>query len=271
MATLVAMSMLTAGMPAMASPGQTDLPAPTAVQSSVRDTADILRIEIDETIADADLIEGWIRSRNPDVFDQPSMNEGYEQWIAISVAGATYDYEVLVMAIRDGEPIGKASAPAHCECTVEQLLELIDRHIDGSVVRLQQATAVEHPPPPPPPPKPRPEPTRRPSPTHDRVRTLRAPGYIGIVAMALGAGAVGVGVELLTRPDAVRHGAGGLEAFTVRPPGIATVATGGVAVATGVSLLIADVVRNRRRNRAMALVPTLGGSTRGGVSIVRRF
>lgn len=250
-------------------------PTPTATEPAPRpdDSSGLLRIEVASTIDDENLLPGWISSRNRDLAAEIPAIEGHDQWIAVEITGATYDYRVSVVAMRDGEPVGPTSEPIECVCNSEKLLALIDDRIDDAIAEFRAAKAADTrvlPPEPEPTP---PGPVLVPQPEVDgggtgRRGPLGALGYTGIAVGVLGIGALGAGIPLALRPDEPRGNPPMLERHSTHSPGIALAISGGAALVTGITLLVVDRVRPRRRS--LAVLPTFG-SGRVGLSITRSF
>jgi hypothetical protein len=250
--------------------------APTSKEPAHRldDSSSLLRIEVAARIDDASLLPDWITSRNPDLAQEIPTLQGHEQWIAIDIAGATYDYRVSVVAMRDGKPVRPMSEPVECVCNSEKLLALVDDRIDEAVAELRAAKLADVTMPPEPEPTP-PDPVIRPESeviddeeVDGHRRPLGALGYAGIAVGVLGVGALGAGIPLALRPDEMRGARPERERYSTHPPGIAMAVGGGVALATGVTLIIVDRVRHRRRS--LAVLPTFGPG-RVGLSITRSF
>ena len=87
-----------------------------------------LRVSVAPSIDDAALFPQWIAERNANAEQRLALPE-HEQWVAIEISGATYDYRITVVGYRDGEVVGATSEPVVCECTSEALLgRLVVRH-----------------------------------------------------------------------------------------------------------------------------------------------
>jgi hypothetical protein len=234
----------------------------------------LLRIQVQPTINDATLLPGWITSRNRDIAEKIPANEGQDQWVAVDITGATYDYRVSVRAMRDGTPVGRVSEPRACVCNSEKLLAMVDDQIDEAVAEFRATEPAEMAIPPR---EPEPTPAGPPIDLESEAiveqddahrRRLGALGYTGIALGVVGAGALGAGIPLVLRPDEPRGSPPGLEQYSTHTPGIALAVSGGVALAAGVTLLIVDGVR--RRQRSVAVLPTFGPG-RAGLSITRSF
>lgn len=233
-----------------------------------RAAASPLRIEVDSTVDDAELLREWITAQNSDVATKVPVISGHEQWIAVHVGGVTYDYTITVVAMRDGEPVGNSAAPLGCECTTERLLGIIETRIDMAVSDLKQ-----------PPPRPQLRRSERPEieiqpiePIVDdsggRERSLQPLGIAGVGLAVLGAGALGGGVFLWLRPDDIRTDPPVVETRSTRKAGAYTMASGGATVLIGLTMIVAE--RLRRRKDRVAVAPSVG--PRGaGVAITGRF
>lgn len=223
----------------------------------------VLRIIVEPTVDDASLLKKWIDERNTHVTSRLRSSGDHEQWISIAIGGTTYAYDVTIVAMRDGKPVGAVGRPLRCECNNDQLLDLLDQRIDAAAEEIAQATNEPSPPP-------CVHEPIVPERSDARPRTLRPPQYVGIAATVLGVTAVGLGVQLLSRPNERRGSLGhdGSYFVTTRPPGVALVVAGGAAVAGGIALLVAGVVRSS--NRPPTITPAVG-SKHAGLSLGRRF
>lgn len=256
-------------------------PAP-AEAPTVEAPADVLRVEVEPGIDDAALLRGWIADRHPSLREALREPEGtHMQWIAVRIAGSTYDYRVSVTAMRDGEPLGPKAEPTRCECTIEELLERVDAGIDASIEQLHAPTPSEPVPQaaapaapaaaPAPSLEPAPSPAG-PSPASGELdtssRRLGPLGQAGIGVAVAGAGLTTAGIVLAVQPRQIRGEPGNVEIRDFRGSGLGLAVSGGVVLATGVALLVVDRVAARRRATAWAPVLRPGMV---GLSIVRRF
>ena len=83
-----------------------------------------------------------------------------------------------------------------------------------------------------------------------------------------GAGLTTAGVLLALRPKEIRGEPGNAEVRDLRGTGVGLATSGGIVLATGVAMLVVDLVVPRKRS--LALVPLLRPRM-AGVSLVRRF
>ena len=255
---------------AMTQPGLSAGAGPSEPAPPAEGTPSALRVQVEPTIDDASLLPGWIVDRHPGIAEEIPSVEGHEQWIAVEISGATYDYHVSVVAMRDGAPLGTVGEPAACECTNEKLLELVDTRIAEVVEAFdaQTPTEVQEPEP-----QVAPAPVTPTDPGKDSGRR-RSPfgplGYTGIGVAVLGVGLLGAGIPLAVRPDEpeVRGDPPELYRSSTHPPGIALAVSGGAALAAAATLLVVDVVRRRRSS--VAVLPVFG-PRRAGLSIICRF
>lgn len=251
---------------------------PVGAAAEPEASADVLRVEVEPGIDDAALLPGWIAGRHPDLRDDlPALEAAHAQWIAVRIAGSTYDYRVSVTVVRDGEPVGPPAEPSRCECTTEELLEHVDAGIDAALAGLPAAAPSEPAPPaavvPAAAPTSRPEPgPPEPSPVLAKrdgsSRRLGSLGRAGVGMTVAGAGLVAAGIALAVQPKQIRGEPGDAEIRDFRGGGIGAAVSGGVVLATGVALLVVDRVAVRRR--ATVWLPVLRPGM-AGVSIVRRF
>jgi hypothetical protein len=198
------------------------------------------------------------------------------QWITVRITGSTYDYRVSVAAVHGGEALRQSREPTRCECTTEELLELVDAGIEAASEQLRahaqrepvpkvEAEASEATPASEPEQR---EPSRGQSTIDAPSRRLGPLGRTGIGVSVAGAGLTTAGVLLAMRPREIRGEPGRVETRNLRDSGIGLATSGGLVLVTGVTLLVVDLVMARRRS--IALVPLLRPRM-AGVSLVRRF
>lgn len=233
--------------------------------SSDASDMDPIRVDVASTIPDAEWFPTWIRDRNPKLEARFPDAPEHQQWISVKLRGATYDYRVRVVAMRNGEPVGVVPDEVSCECNSETLLEVIDQGIAEAIEQLEgvsaegngvyrpeepepesasssvpvaEATQIKH---------------QNSSSKKDRQRGLSPLGYSGIGLGVLGMGALATGIPLSRRgPDRNRMVSDELHQRSMRIPGVAMAVAGSVALTAGVILVVVDVIR-RRSHAATAL------------------
>lgn len=250
-------------------------PAESSQPQAVADRADLtrlLQVDVDSSIEDAPLIPEWIAARNSHLVDGPFELRAEEQWLAVEISGATYDYRVSVAVMRNGKPVA-AAEPTPCECSNEELLLFVDEAIASAVASLRQAPAerltTEA--------APRAAlPIERPHEVESAVQKKRSGsvgrlgllGYGGIGAGTVGLGMMVGGVSLALRPDQIRGEAGQLVTRSTRGAGIGLAVAGGIALAGGLGVLVLDAIRSRERTLAVAPTAT---HSQVGMAILGRF
>lgn len=228
------------------------MPTPASPAAAPSAASDPLRVEIDPSIDDASLLAGWVLERDLGVAKEIPLVEGHEQWVAVQVSGATYDYRVSVTPMRDGVPLDPAKGPEVCECNSEALLALLDERIAAAAAELRARPPEEEPPP-----EPIHDPFSGQAVPDDHPKRLTRLGSVGIGVAVLGAGLLSAGIPLVLRDDEFRGGAWQVpETRSTHGYGIGMAVGGGVALVAGVSLLAVDLVRQRQRR--VAVVPTWG-------------
>lgn len=81
-------------------------------------------------------------------------------------------------------------------------------------------------------------------------------GYVGIGTLIAGTSSLATGIALSLLPDQIRPAGEIMERRSTRTAGIAFASVGSVLVASGVALLVFDVVR-RKRQRQVTFVPSI--------------
>lgn len=279
-AGLAVMMLVTLGAPlhGVAAPVPSGPEAPEA--PATPSPPGLLRVKVDSTIDDAGLISEWIAARNPGLAERVPTFEGHDQWITVEILGHTYDYQIVVTAMRDGTAMGSVVGPIRCECNNEKLLELVDAQLVLAVDQLQippEEPAPDLEPVPPDtgePAVPSPEPP--PGPRERRVSRL---GIAGIVTGSMGVAGVAGGVTMLMLGEQPRSNMHSLRGNWKEVPGVVSLAAGGAAVAAGVAMLLVDVIqcRNAERPRRctqrgprLEMGPSLQANG-GGITVKGRF
>ncbi len=234
----------------------------TEAPGSPRADSGALRVAVDSKISDADVLPGWILARNEDLRLALELPE-HEQWIEVEITGATYDYRITVVAMRDGLPLGEDVGLVHCECNNAALLERVDEQI-ARAIEVAWMTPVEEsviePPVKEEPPRPIVEPPRR---------RLTGVGIGGIVTASLGLVAVGAGAGIAAKGEVVQptH-PGGWVIRDFEPLGFAALSVGVMAMAAGTTMLVLDLKRCRRNPAARGCASVDG--ERVGALVPRR-
>lgn len=227
------------------------MPIPAARPAKSREDPGPLRVEVEPTIDDAKLLSGWIVERNLAVAKEIPLVQRHDQWVAVKIGGATYDYRVSVTPMRDGAPLDAMKDPEVCECNSEALLALLDERIAAAAAELRARPPRAS------------ERGRIQDPfwgtTTDDDRRRRKPrsmGYAGIGVAVLGGGLLGSGLSLAFRRDEIRGEIGEIDTRSTHDTGIGLAVAGGATLVAGISLLAVDLVRQRKRRLAVA--PTWG-------------
>ncbi|MCX4246740.1 hypothetical protein [Paraliomyxa miuraensis] len=263
---------------AMAMPPQDPGPREAGSRSLGQSLDGALRIEVDgerrEHHVGAGQLPERIRAQHPDVADGLRRTDGHEQWIYVWIGGEPDDYFVSVIPVRDGAAFGAPVESFRCACDDETLIEALHERIDAAVASLRgdgmsgsagteqgepvrQEEEAE-----------RPSPGRVPVDDRGGHRRMGPRGYVGLGVGTLGAGALVAGIVLTRQPEQTRGQEGTFEHRSLRNAGIGVAVAGGVALATGVTLLVADLVGARRRS--LAIAPVLDGR-QVGLSVARGF
>lgn len=213
-----------------------------------------LRVDVARGVDDAERLPGWIAERNPELAETLAGAPGRERWVSVEIDGRYLDFRYRVVGMRDGVPVGEAEAWVPCECSNDDLLARVDGAIAAAVERLQAEPtgAPDRPPQAGPPPAP--------APSDVRYRRMTSLGAAGIATGAVGLAGVVVGVSFVAVGERVSGDHQYLQR-DYRPPGVALLASGGVVLAVGVGLLVADLVQCSRKHERCAV----GGGGRAGL------
>lgn len=232
-----------------------------------------LAVWIEETVPEGERVRGWVEDRAARVLNEHQPLEP-QDLIRVGVRGGPYDYRIFIALVRDKRLLPGQPPMLVCECGSTEMLERVGEAIAAGAERLAQVARAERaakaaaeaadaerkPAPPPPPVE-----------ADERRRRLGPLGYVGIGATTLGVGFFAAGIPLLVRPVQTRGEPGGIiEHRLTRPPGVGLSVAGGLTLATGVSLLVLDLVRHRKRKGA-ALSVIMIGPAGVGSSFTHRF
>lgn len=214
-----------------------------------------LRVEVAESIEDAELFPGWIAERQPDLAVRLADAPGRERWIRVELAGEYLDFRFRVVPMRDGQVVGEEGEWVECPCSLADLMVELGTHIDGAVQRLREP--VE--------PKPaaaEPEPTGEPEPEPEPTESLRVPtvehrpiSWLGWTGVGMGSlGVVGgiTGGVLVAMGERVPSDYQHLQR-DFRSPGVGVLVGGGVALVGGVTMLVVDLVQCKREHSRCAV------------------
>lgn len=230
-------------------------------------------IWVEPTVPEGERIREWVEERARQVLDGRERALEAADLIRVAVRGGPYDYQVHIALVRNKRLIEEQLEVLACECGSDEMLEKVGEAISTGADRLAKVAEAE-----------RAERNQawlaaeergdieQLSAAHrtkeDHRQPLGGMGYAGIGVGALGAGLLAAGIPLAVRPDGPRGDGGSLMEYTTRPPGITLAVAGSVALATGTSLIVVDVLR--RRKRGVAIAPAVGAS-QVGVRVVGRF
>jgi len=238
-------------------------PAPGKGASAVT-RADVpgLAVQVEAGVPDGEKVAGWVQDQGREALGQREPLEAGDV-VQVVVDGGPYDYRLTIALSRREQPLDEAPTSIVCECSSDEMLAKVAEGIGAGADRLLELARIER------------EAAeqerleRAGTGTNDRQGRRMGPlGYAGIAGIVVGAGMVGGGIPLALRPLEIRGEPGSLELRSTRNAGIGLAAAGGAVLATGVALLVVDLVRHRER--MTALVPTLGPQ-HAGVTFMRRF
>lgn len=226
-----------------------------------------LLVWVEPGVPDGERVGGWVEERGAVVLREHQPALGDEDLVRVAVRGGPYDYRIHIALLRSKRLLKEQLEVIVCECSSDEMLERVGEAIGEGARRLtdaageEQAAEAEGQPA-------EPEPARVETAGDRKPRTLGAMGYAGIGVGVLGAGLVAAGIPLSLRADEIRGEPGSTSRYTTRPPGIGLAVGGGAALAVGITLVVVDVVRQRKSR--VAVVPAVGRG-QAGVSIAGRF
>ena len=227
-------------------------------EGELRSGAPNLAIWVEPDVPESERIGGWVEERGAEVLREHEPALAPEDLIRVIVSGEPYAYRIHVSLLRDERPLEKQPDVLVCECGSDEMLDRVGEAIDAGARRLTDLAEVE------------PEQAAVTKPVgsqEQRVDTrkrLRRMGYAGIGVGVLGAGLLAAGVPLALRPDELRGGPASISRYTTRPAGVGLAIGGGVALVTGIALVVVDAVRQRKPK--VAIAPNVGARY-AGVSI----
>jgi hypothetical protein len=228
----------------------------------VEDRGGSLVVEVDPSNLDPDNLRQWVQDRGAQVLAARAGVLGPEDEIRVHVAGQTFDYRVTVEIRRRGQELSQRPEPLVCGCNSAELLERLESKIGEAAdlllaaARAEQAVEVEvvdgddevQ------------EAPTRPTPA-DRRRRLGRLGIAGVVVAGIGGAAAITGVAMaatgtrsVTTPDYFDR--------DYRPAGYGFLGVGVTVLAGGLTMVVVDVVRCRRRPDACGGMAVRRGSKR---------
>lgn len=238
---------------------------PEALFPNTRLEVDASAISEQSSTEDASLWEDIIATRLGEEFRAYhipliTMGEAATFKATISWAGDDDSTDILIEV-----EISKSDTPAEtrsfickdCEFAPGAAERIIEE-MPTLVPLLEQPAPKEEPPPPPVDQTPTTE-------DQPRQKALSAVGWSGVAIGVVGVGLIGGGAFLLTReettvsPD-MQGRRFGTDTYPMRTPGIALAAAGGAALAAGVTMIVIDARRQKKRNSkpSVTLGPTFG-------------
>jgi hypothetical protein len=225
------------------------------------DAVSSFKVWIEPSVSDAESIQKWIEDQARKVLSERARRLGAEDLIHVTLRGGPYEYRVHIALLRHKRLLEEQPAVIECDCKTDDMLAQVAEGIAEGAERLDQAVEAE---------RVAREEVERPwvpgsgiDSSNDRRarRTLRPLGQVGIGVGVLGVGLIAVGVPLAVRPEPARLVDSEVQRLYTRQPGIGLSVTGGVALAAGISMLIADLARQRESvvNVAPAVAPQQTG------------
>lgn len=218
------------------------------------DPGTALEVEVDPQMLQGQAHRGWIEARAREVLERrPGAVEAGDR-IVVKLAGTSRDYHVEVRVLRGGEPLASQPEPFVCKGSSDELLTQVAAAVDDAVDRIIEARRLAQA-----------ERERQAREAAERERAAREQaaaeaerqtlaarpyrparlGVAGAVTLGLG-GAVVVAGAVMTARGVVQPPNDLLEHNDFRPPGYALLGVGSVVLATGLGLLVVDVVRCKK-------------------------
>lgn len=235
------------------------------------------KVWIEPSVSDAESIHQWLEDQARKVLSERARPLGAEDLIHVTLRGEPYAYRVHIALLRHKRLLEEQPEVIECDCKTDDMLARVAEGIAEAAERLDQAAEAE---------RVAREEVERPW-GHDADTSERATrwrpsriGIGGIAAGTLGVVMLGSGIAMMAAEPKPVPGRSSLERDW-GPPGVVAVVVGSTAVATGMSLLIADFVRCRKaperyctRERAasgrFSVIPS-ASRYGGALSLSRRF
>jgi hypothetical protein len=229
----------------------------------------LVEIVVSDDIEDATLIRDGLRAevdRQLEIQQVPTETTPDDpKQIRVEVTGVDFEYQITTDVERHGKYLRDART-VPCNCSKTDLLKTALREVVASLAELEAASdeAASDVGTDDPGEGPDPRPT-------ERVPKMTAMGGAGIGVAVLGAAGVATGIafvlrgEEYDRDDGIRR-----LGRDFRTPGYAALGAGAALLVAGVTLVVLDQVRLRRKQERMAIVPQIDGR-RFGLGIAARF
>ena len=226
------------------------LPSADGTESPASELAvssEALRITVDPGIDDADLLPDWIQEAAAVELSKLSPRAEQKQWVEIKLTGASFRFELLVIAKRGGTTVGELAEPTRCECNTKTLLELVTVEVAAAVEQLnapiERLSDEENETKPPQPLPPQPNDGDKQDVKRYRPTGL---GLAGFILTGLGGASLVGGVVMITRPLVPIE----QPSYLVRnwgPPGVGFTAGGAAVLAGGIAMWVTDLVLCRKK------------------------
>jgi hypothetical protein len=222
---------------------------PKVVKGTTSTRVPGLAVWVEPTVPEGERIGGWVEERGAEVLRQHEPPLEPQDLVRVAVRGGPYDYQLYVALLRNRRLLPNQPGVLVCECGSDEMLDRVGEAIAAGARRLTDSAAAER--------EVADEAREKTEPqvaadTTRKRRRLGALGYAGIGVGVLGAGLLGAGIPLALREEEIRGGPGQIETRSMRGLGSGLAAGGGVALAAGVSLLVVDLIRQRKRMVAVA-------------------
>ncbi len=232
------------------------LAAPVSPQVARADLARIAHIEVAAGLSDGQALHEWLTERTYEQVLTTPPPPGTT--LVIQVTGQDYAFGLLVYAEQNGTPLAYTKRETSCDCTRTELVAIAMRSLADILADLARAPTSAPTVVPLPKPKPEPEHARPPvQPTHKQPLVIAGATALGVGLASVAAAGALIGVGVQKKSPAFDQGDGRERDF--RPTGFACLAVGGIAIVTGVALVIAGVKKHKSAAKQAAFQPSWTG------------
>lgn len=212
-------------------------------------SSEMVRVEVDSSLLDAEYIALWVRDDVQKVLDERGVDpKQTERRLVVRVTGTDQDRQLEVRVVEGGEAVGDAVPASSCGCiTQSELMAAVRTRVEARLPDLVAKPETSGPP------KGN-DGAAQPPPNGSSAgprRPLRAMGKAGVALIAGGTAVLVTGAVFLGLGRSVDDGIR-TTGRDYGPPGIALTASGAALVAVGIGLLVADRVRARRTKTAFS-------------------